>query len=64
MKKYGITREFIEDHIVLFDPYMYKLCHTSCPPGLSIYAKDAASEMGLASAQSTHKRKKIGRFRS
>ena len=24
MIKYGITREFIENHRVLFDPYMHK----------------------------------------
>ena len=47
MLKYGITREFIENRRVLFDPYMHKLSHKSCPPELSIHAKDTASEVAL-----------------
>ena len=40
MIKYGITRDFIENNRALFVPYRNKLCHKSCPPQLSIYAKD------------------------
>ena len=49
MIRYGVTREFIENHRVLFDPLIcIKLCHTSCPRELSIYVKDTASEAALA----------------
>ena len=44
MVKNGITKEFIDNHRVLFDPYMHKGLLHVMPP----YAKDTASEVALA----------------
>ena len=47
MIKYGITREFTENHRVLFDPFMHKGLSHVMSPELYIYAKDMASEVAL-----------------
>ena len=44
MLKYGITKEFIENYKVQFDPYMHKaLSHVMAPR--TFYTKDAASKV-------------------
>ena len=48
MIKYGITREFVENHRVLFGPYMHKALSHVMSAELSIYAKDTTSEVALA----------------
>ena len=47
MIKYEIARAFIENHRVLFDPYMHKALSYVIPQELSTYAKDTASEVAL-----------------